>query len=127
MDDRDQAFEARSRELFKETVDGLDARTRSRLTRARHLALQAATSSTGQSRARVWLPFAAAACALVLAVALWMGAPHRALSPASAEHPTALEDLDIVASNDELELFDDDVDFYRWVDAAPDTHEASVG
>jgi hypothetical protein len=124
MDEKNESFEARSREAFQGSVEGLEARTRSRLTRARHLALQAAEKSTGRSRrVRVWAP----ACAIVLAVALWTYAPNRALMPAPAEHQTALDDLDIVASNEELDLFDDDVDFYRWLDEGPEVNEATVG
>jgi len=44
-------FEARSRELFQESVDGMDMRLRSRLTQARHAALDAAAAA----KRRPWL------------------------------------------------------------------------
>ena len=44
-------IEARSRELFQESVDAMDMRLRSRLTQARHAALDAAAAG----RRRPWL------------------------------------------------------------------------
>jgi hypothetical protein len=123
-----ESFESRTRETFRASVESLPARTRSRLTQARHAALEAAAHPNARSaRLRIWAPAFAAACALVLAVALWTGMPQRALMPAAVEHHSALEDLDIVASREDFELLDDDVDFYQWVAETPDAHEATVG
>ena len=44
-------FEVRSRELFQESVDAVDMRMRSRLTQARHAALDAAAGA----KRRPWL------------------------------------------------------------------------
>ena len=110
---RMQDIEGRSRELFQESVEGLDMRLRSRLTQARHAALAAAGAG---SRPR-WMSFTpafGAAAALVMAVGLWVGhgAQERGSLP---DARNGLEDLELVASNDPLEFLQDDPEFYDWV------------
>jgi hypothetical protein len=117
------ALESRSRALFQDSVVGLDMPMRSRLTRARHAALDAAAASAGPwfFRKPRWTPTAGVAAAGLLAVALWVGG-------ASLHHgmpgtPASLEDLDIVASSegssgDALEMLQDDIDFYDFADKA---------
>jgi hypothetical protein len=107
MDEKDSQLEVRSRELFAESVTHLDAATRSRLTRARHAALSAA--------------------ALLVALVLWTNLPRQAAAPVSADNPPALEDIDIVASNEELDLLEDDIEFYRWAEQAPESIDGGMG
>ena len=59
-----------------------------------------------------WLPAGAAAAAALAAVMLWQGED----GPAPAAQPTlaALEDLDIVAGGEDLDMFDEDEEFYAW-------------
>lgn len=110
-DERRQELERRSRAAFDESVESLDAASRSRLTRARARALEelqyrrAAWSST-------WLPAGAVAAAALAAVMLWRGEEGRpqATEPALA----ALEDLDIVAGGEDFAMFDEDEEFYAW-------------
>jgi len=115
------ALEERSRALFQDSVERIDMRTRSRLTQARHAALEAAE----RARPRAWflrMPVltsaATVAAAMVLGVSLWVHAPavHHA-TPADAAN---FEDLDIVASSDNsqdnVEMLQDDLDFYAWAD-----------
>ena len=120
----DNAFEARSRALFQDSVEGLDMRIRSRLTQARSAALDAAAT-----RRRPWLfgwkmwtPAAGVTAAAILGVALWMGSPlhHQAGILADAQN---FEDLDLLASSDEgsadaMEMLQDDIDFYDFADKA---------
>jgi len=116
------ALEERSRALFLDSVERIDMRTRSRLTRARHAALEAAE----RTRPRAWfmrMPVmttaAGVAAAAVLGVSLWMHAPavHHGPPPADAAN---FEDLDIVAasdnSQDNVEMLQDDLDFYAWAE-----------
>jgi hypothetical protein len=116
------ALEERSRALFRDSVERIDMRTRSRLTQARHAALAAAE----RARPRAWfmrMPVltsaAGVAAAMVLGVSLWVHAPvvHHGATPADAAN---FEDLDIVASSDNsqdnVEMLQDDLDFYAWAE-----------
>jgi negative regulator of sigma E activity len=115
-------LEERSRALFQDSVERIDMRTRARLTRARHAALEAAE----RARPRAWfmrMPVltsaATVAAAMVLGVSLWVHAPvvHHGAPPADTSN---FEDLDIVASSDNsqdnVEMLQDDVDFYAWAE-----------
>ena len=118
------ALEERSRELFQESVAGLDMGTRSRLTQARHAALAAASARRRPwlLRMPVWASAAGVTCAAVLGVALWFGgplSPHGQISAADAQ--SKFEDLDIIAASDEssgdaMDMLQDDLDFYAWAD-----------
>jgi hypothetical protein len=125
MDEQNKRFEARSHELFADSVAHLDAASLSRLTRARHAALAAATPRA--RLARVWAPAVGVAAALLLAVALWTNAPRHLATPVSADNQSALEDIDIVASNEELDLLDEDIEFYRWAEQAPPANDGGLG
>ena len=116
------ALEERSRALFQDSVERIDMRTRSRLTRARHAALEAAE----RARPRAWFmrtpvltSAAGVAAAMVLGVSLWLHTPvvHHGAPPADAAN---FEDLDIVASSDNaqdnVEMLQDDLDFYAWAE-----------
>jgi len=110
-DERMRELERKSRAAFDESVESLDAASRSRLTRARARALEelqhrrAAWSST-------WLPAGAAAAAALAAVMLWQG--EEGTAPATTPAFAALEDLDIVAGSEDLAMFDEDEEFYAW-------------
>ena len=124
------ALEERSRALFQDSVAGLDMRTRSRLTQARHAALAAADVSARRRwlmRAPVWTSAVGVSAAAVLGVALWFGGPlgqHGQLSAADTQ--SKFEDLDIIASSDEssgdaMDMLQDDIDFYAWADKTANT------
>ena len=115
-------LEERSRALFRDSVERIDMRTRSRLTQARHAALEAAE----RARPRAWfmrMPVltsaAGVAAALALGVSLWVHAPvvHHGATSADASN---FEDLEIVASSDNsqdnVEMLQDDLDFYSWAE-----------
>jgi hypothetical protein len=125
------SLEERSRALFHGSVENLDMRIRSRLTRARHAALEAATVSNRSwlSRKAWWTPAAGVTAAALLGAVLWMGAPlgHHTVSFVDAQ--SNLEDLDIVASSDEsgdaMEMLQDDLDFYDFADKAASPEPAA--
>jgi hypothetical protein len=138
QDEAQSALENRSRALFRESVDGVDMRMRSRLTQARHAALNAAASSSRRpwflriaSRTPpLWTPAAGVTAAAVLGAALWLGSPlgHHGM-PATDNQPN-LEDLDMVAasdgnSGDALEMLQDDLDFYDFADKAASSDPAA--
>jgi negative regulator of sigma E activity len=125
------ALEERSRALFQDSVERIDMRTRSRLTQARHAALEAAE----RARPRAWfmrMPVltsaATVAAAMVLGVSLWVHAPavHHGATPADTAN---FEDLDIVAasdnSQDNVEMLQDDLDFYAWAEKTASAEPAA--
>ena len=109
------AFERRSRELLRASAERLDGHARSRLTQARHAALDALAAGAGSRPFRVpglWLPAGALAAAAVLAVAVWIGQPgpeRAALADAGA-----VEDAEILTSGDGPELYAEEAEFYEW-------------
>jgi negative regulator of sigma E activity len=125
LDTRQRALEERSRALFQESVDRIDMRTRSRLTQARYAALKAAERADHRwfLRMPVWTSAAGVTAAAVLGVALWLGGPSAQHGAVSADNQTTFEDLDIVSSGDgssvdNVEMLQDDLDFYAWADKA---------
>jgi hypothetical protein len=124
LDSRQSSLEERSRALFRESVDGLDMRMRSRLTQARHAALDAAAASRRRPlffRIALWRPAAGVTAAALLGVALWFGSPLGHHGSAAVDNQSSLEDLEIIASSDEssgdaMEMLQDDIEFYDWAD-----------
>ena len=106
-------FEKRTREVLEESTSRLDGRTLSRLTRARHAALERA-----QRPARHWwrtyVPAGAAAAVAVLAVVMWVGRPGVEWRPWNNGSP--LEDLEFLTDADAAEFVADgeDLEFYEW-------------
>jgi hypothetical protein len=126
------SFQERSRALFHDSVDGLDMRLRSRLTQARHAAIEAAATSRRPwfFRVRAWAPAAGVTAAAVLATALWLGSPwvHHALTAADGQ--SNLEDLELVASSDEssydvMDMLQDDIEFYDWANKGMNSEPAA--
>ena len=131
MSERDNdAFETRSRALFQDSVDGLDMRIRSRLTRARSMALEAAAENRRPWLFgwKMWAPAAGVTAAAILGLGLWIGSPigHQAATLAESN----IEDLDLVAATDEgssdaMEMLQDDIDFYDFADKAANSGPAA--
>jgi hypothetical protein len=124
------SFEERSRALFDDSVDGLDFALRSRLTQARHVAVEAAAA-----RRRPWftrigmLAPAGMTAAAVLGAALWLGSPlgQHAVTVVDGSN---LEDLELVASSDEnsgdaMDMLQDDLEFYDWAEKAASSGPAA--
>lgn len=110
------AFEQRTGAALRDSVESLDAHTRSRLTRARHAAL--AQSGTQSARWRSWAPAGAVAMG-VLATLLYLRQPGLQTPPPSSG---AIDDLELLADVDALELNaaldnDEGYDFYEWAAA----------
>jgi|HubBroStandDraft_4_1064222.scaffolds.fasta_scaffold27283_2 hypothetical protein len=121
-------FERNARALLEESVSRIDARTRSRLTQARHAALEAA----GTRRPR-WLssftlmPAASAAgAALLVAFVLWHRQPAGELPLEGRSAP--VEDIDLLADGEALDLIEGwDGPFYEWATAQTDASGESDG
>jgi hypothetical protein len=120
------SLEERSRELFHDSVENLDMRMRSRLTRARHAALE---STARPRRVRAWWAPVGVTAAAVIAVALWV-APSSHHAPVSSVDGQSIEDLDLLATADEnggdtMEMLQDDPDFYDFADKAAESEPAA--
>ena len=118
-------FEARTRALFDQSVENLDGRTRSRLNRARHAALDELRASPTHAWRRAWIPLSGATA--VVALAVWM-----ALSPGSQqgqphESGIPIDDLELFAESPSLDLLED-VEFYAWMaDEMDDVQNGNSG
>lgn len=131
-DDRDDAeLERQLRNVFKASVDDLDAATLSRLHRSRQQALDAAASRkrTGW-RLTAWAPAGALAASVLAAVLLLRspsetGAPVQvAATPANAFAPQ--DPLELLTAGEDLDLATEaDLEFYAWVEL--ETADDGVG
>jgi len=130
---RQRELEERSRILFQDSVYGIDMAMRSRLTRARFAALEAAGRSGRRAwlaRISLWTSAGGVTDAAVLGIAVWFGTPAVHHGMMSADNQWNLEDLDIVASSDEnsgdaMEMMQDDIEFYDWADKASSVEPAA--
>lgn len=114
--DQDSAFEKRARELLAASTDTLDAGTRSRLARARAAALAAHESPRGWLTLRQFAPAGAVAAAVVLAV-FYMGRLPQT-SPVNGGSGLALDDLELLADADALDMSEEpDLEFIEWAAA----------
>ena len=134
----DTDFEHRLQALLEESVQRVGGRARSRLTQARHAALaEAARSSRWQAPRRalawtrrqplLWMPAASAiAAAVLVAFMLWPHAPHG--YPAIEASPTTVEDLDLVADREGMDLMQSgDGQFHEWAMAQADEGAQPAG
>jgi hypothetical protein len=119
-------LERRLRQALAESVDGVDARVRSRLNQARQMAVAECGKPRWGARISGWMP-AVGAVTAVLLVALLIGYParqtvtwvtHVTQAPSSTEpqHPTA-EDLELLTDGEGMDLVQSDPSdgsFYEW-------------
>jgi len=112
MDPREvDAFAARARAAFEETVERLDGATRSRLNQARQRALAAAVRRR-PPLLRAVMPAGGLAAAVAIAVLLWRA---QAPGPESSLEPRAvLDDIEIVVAGESFEMLED-MEFYAWL------------
>ena len=125
VDPENEEFARRTRTLLEGSVETLSGRTRSRLTRARHAALEqrgplaGLRSAAGYTAWRNWLPAGAVAGA-VMAVLLLIG--HMPAPEGQQASVASGEDLELLADRDALALAQDqaaqegelDYEFYDW-------------
>jgi anti-sigma-K factor RskA len=118
QDDRLEQTRRRAREVFDASVESLDAETRTRLSRARFEAVEAANRARSPGW-RTWVPAAAVAATVIVAIAIWR-TPERTESPVAvaASADTALDAVDMLADGEALDLVENDLAFYEWLDVA---------
>ena len=109
-------FEQRTKQLFDDGVAGLDAGTRSRLTRARHRALDEIAPAKARWR---WsfVPAGGVAVAAALAVLLFV---HPRPQTETGLQASSLSDLEILFSEEDLQMLDEDIEFYGWLEEQPE-------
>jgi hypothetical protein len=113
----DEAFAEKAKQLFNESVDGLDAQTRSRLNRGRQAAL--GELATGKPVWVQWAPAAGIAAAAVFAVVLWTGnQPVDELTPLGTA-----ADFEILLTEDSFEMLED-LEFYSWIELDEEAGES---
>ncbi len=103
----DRDFEKHAKRLLDDSTDNLPAALQSRLTQARHRALEQKSKT---SRWRAWLPQPVPGLALAGGLALAL--VFTLYSPTQSEN--RLDDLDLLATTDQLELYED-LEFYAWL------------
>jgi len=124
-----EEFQVRVRALLEESAERIDGRLRSRLNRSRHAALEAQQMPRRRSGWTVG-PAGAVAATLLVALGLFSTghlelAPPRplasaaatgsAVTAAAAAGAPSVDDLELIADNDAIELPNpDDYDFYEW-------------
>jgi hypothetical protein len=105
-------FEKRTRELLDESVSRLDGRTQSRLTQARHAALDR-LERPARFGWRTLVPAGAAAAVAVLAVLVWQ--PDTQTLPATAQAVNPLEDIELLTDAEAPDFAEgEDLEFYEW-------------
>jgi len=104
-DPEEKAFLAASKAVLDESARDLEPEVATRLRQARYRALET------KSKSLRWLVPAsgfAAVSVAIFAAALWLFQPSRIVPVQS------VEDLEILSSSENLELFDD-LEFYHWL------------
>lgn len=107
----DEFLARRAKQLFDDSVKGLDAATASRLNRARHEALAELQPGARRRQWLRWAPAAGVAAAAVVAVVVMNGRPPADLMTA----PASVSDFEILLNEDSFEMLEE-LEFYSWID-----------
>lgn len=130
----DEALIAQAQAAVDREVEGLDAATRAKLSAARRNAL-AELEASGRGALPGWRPgwvpvgAAAAVAVIAVGVALTVSAPPtvgsgRGPTPAAAEPATEIEAL---LADEDLALFDEELEFYAWLEEEALDEQADAG
>jgi len=122
-DDNDN-FERRAKRVFDDSVAALDAATRSKLTQARYRALEQQEAAHDWNWRSSLIPAGTvAATALVAFLVMWQPPQQN-----DAVKNAPLGDLEILLGEEDLEMLDEELEFYGWLEAQPEfTNADSVG
>jgi hypothetical protein len=124
-DETNGDLERSTKRAFDDSVAALDAATRSRLTQARHRALDELSSQQARGWRSSLLPAGvAAATALVALLFVW----QPPVDPGAVQSES-LSDLEILLGEEDLEMLDEELEFYGWLEEQPEFANAgdSVG
>jgi hypothetical protein len=126
--ERHEQTRRRAREVFDASVESLDDEVRTRLCRARYEAVSAAERRTTRTAWRTWAPVAAMASTAIVAVLLWRAQEHGSpATVADGSSDAAIADVELLADGEDLELVENDLEFYEWLDAAGLDAQGSTG
>lgn len=128
QEDGATGLERRTRALLEQSAANLDGRARSRLTQARHAALDERRRSRARRAWLSWAP-AGAVAAAVLGVLLYVRQGPVGQGPAllsATATATTTDDFELLADADGMQLAEDagDYEFYEWAAAAVDAADA---
>ena len=120
-------FERRAKRVFDDSVASLDAATRSHLTQARFKALEQRARSVRERGWGGWLIPAGTLAATVLVA--WLVVTQPAPPPNEDVQAASLGDLEILLGEEDLEMLDEELEFYGWLEEQPEFADAgdSVG
>jgi negative regulator of sigma E activity len=118
-------FERHAKRVFDDSVAALDAATRSKLTQARHRALEQQESARDWNWRSSLMPAGTVAATALVAVLVMWQPPQQ---PNDAVKNAQLGDLEILLGEEDLEMLDEELEFYGWLEAQPEfTNADSVG
>lgn len=121
-DEHDDDLIERARAAVDREVGNLDAATRSRLVAARRAAL-AELEAPRRSFTATWVPVGAAAVVAVIAVGVALN-PRAPVPEAGVEADTAIE---LLLTDDDFVLYEDDLEFYAWLDESGPEADGDAG
>ena len=115
----DSEFERRTKAVFRESVDGLDAATRSRLAQARYRALEELRQPTLMP-SWVTANYRAVTAAIVVGVlAGWLMITGNQPPQTDLQMLAAADDIEFLFESEELEMLEE-LEFYAWLEEQPD-------
>jgi hypothetical protein len=116
-------FEQSTKRVFDESVEGLDAATRSRLTQARYRALEEL-----KPKRRLGWQWSLAPVGTLAAAALVVWLTIGQVPPPTEDlQETSLGDLELLLAEEDLEMLDEELDFYGWLEEQPEFASADDG
>jgi hypothetical protein len=123
-DEKDMsAFERETKRVFDESVAGLDAATRSRLTQARYRALEELKPRRSWRLGFTLVPAGTLAATALLA---WVIVQPRVVVDEGLR-VASVDDLEILLAEEDLEMLDEDLEFYGWLEEQPEFANADDG
>jgi len=123
-DEKDtSAFERRTKRVFDESVAALDGATRSRLTQARYRALEELRTE----RSRGWrFTLVPAGTLAAMALVVWLTVSQAPPTEVGFQ-VSSLGDLEILLAEEDIEMLDEDLEFYGWLEEQPEFANAGDG
>jgi hypothetical protein len=119
-----ETLERRSKRVFDDSVAALDAATRSRLNQTRQKALAEITPARTQGWRWPLVPVGTlAAAALVALLVVRQGPP----ATDTGLQASSLGDLEILLAEEDIEMLDEDLEFYGWLEEQPEFANATDG
>jgi hypothetical protein len=118
--ERQEELAKRAKDLFDESVDGLDAATLSRLNQGRQRALAELDGRVSHQGLWLrWVPVTGIAAAALVTVMVMNG-------QAPGDPPVTASDFEMLLEEESLEMLDD-LEFYTWLELVDAEADGNVG